>query len=86
MPALENAVLDSTSELVVTNDSDYNWIILIYKVTRYTDIYNIYKFQAEVLKSYLNFLDILDILKKYFPPFKCSVKTQMYILYVYFYF
>lgn len=69
MPALENAVLDSTSELVVTNDSDYNWIILIYKVTRYTDIYNIYKFQAKVLKYYLNFLDILDILKKYFPPF-----------------
>lgn len=24
MPALENAVLDSTSELVVINDSDYN--------------------------------------------------------------
>lgn len=41
---LWKVLLDSSIELEVTSDSDYNQIILVYKVTRYTHICNIYIF------------------------------------------
>lgn len=71
MSALENTVLDSAMELIVTSESNYNWIILIYRVTRYTYVCNIhiYKFQAKVLKYYVSFLHISDIVKKSLQPF-----------------